>query len=360
MEHDQRDSTEVPIHYVHFNSVASWVSADPKASVASTTPSENDGGNRGSGHSAKTAATNRSTLAHQPLTKTEKWIVSRYKLKLLMAMVLGALALFVSSYDGMDAHLYGANSEREWLWWVVAVPFYVFVAIYFARFVGSYLMRVWLWEIVNSPWVHGAIITLLSGILSEDAADDLFAAALSKPAVVGSASTLTASVITSQPVQEACVGTVVGTLLSTKVADAVVVSAERLLRKPRLQYAMAGFVGNDEFVEPIATQAARILRSEEVACATVGIMERVLEDRDVRSVIKRRAESVAGDAELFTAGRRGLYQALMGRPRRVLDREDTGSTSCEDGEQCQLSPSCLPMQSCSPQPCRWTPTSASV
>lgn len=246
---------------------------------------------------------------------------TRY-LKLFFGTFLGVLALFIWSYEGADEFLYGSNWEREWLWWLVAVPFYLFATIYFARFVGSFLMRVWIWEIVNSPWVHGAVITLMTGILSEETADLLFAAVLSKPAVVQAASAMTSNVISSKDVQDACEKTVQGTLLSLKVHDAVVASAQRLLKKPGLHQATAEFIGDEIFVEPIARQAARIVQNNEVGEAVTDLMQQVLEDQEVRTVIKRRAESVAGDAELFTAGRRGLCESMIGPPSA-----DTGSTS---------------------------------
>lgn len=275
-----------------------------------------------SAQAAPPGKTSRGTTIQHPLTKTEKWFVDTRYLKLFFGTFLGAVALFISSYEGADEFLYGPNWEREWLWWLVAVPFYLFAAIYFARFVGSFLMRVWIWETVNSPWVHGAVITLMAGILSEDTVDLLFTAVLSKPAVVEAASEMTSSVISSKQVQESCIKTVEGTLLSPKVHDAVVASAQSLLKKPDLHQATADLLGDEIFVEPIAKQAVRIVQDDELSEAVIDLMQQVLEDQEVRSIIKRRAESVAGDAELFTAGRRGLCESLLG-PRSA----DAGSSS---------------------------------
>lgn len=324
MKEDQRESTSVP----NVNSV--------RIVSAACEDSRTDHPERGrsAGPSGKSAATNRPTVGQaQSLTKTQLWFVSAQNLKLLFGTVLGVLALFISSYEGADDYLYGPNWEREWLWWLVSVPFYLFAAIYFARFVGSFLMRIWIWEIVNSPWVHGAVITLLTGVLSEETADLLFEAVLAKPAVVQAVSALTASVITSDQVQDACVNTVQGTLLSPNVHDAVVTSAERLLKKPGLHHAMAGFIGNEVFVGPVAKQAARVVQSDEVGEAVIGLMQRVLEHQDIRGVIKRRAESMAGDAELFTAGRRGLREAIMGAPSDP-DPNSAASTSTRRGGGC--------------------------
>lgn len=320
MERDQRaSSSPPPVKVVQISSADS----DDSRAERPSRPHPH------SARSAKTLITNRATVGpQQSLTKTQKWFMSARYLKLFFGTFLGVLALFISSYEGADEYLYGSNWEREWLWWIVAVPFYLFAAIYFARFVGSFLMRIWIWEIVNSPWVHGAVITLLTGILSEETADLLFAAALAKPAVVQAASTLTANVISSHQVQDACVNTVQGTLLSPKVHDAVVTSAQRLLKKPGLHQATADFIGDEVFTDPIARQAARIIQSEDVGEAVIGLMQQVLEDQEIRLVIKRRAESVAGDAELFVAGRRGLCEAMMGPPRPHADSTGSTSSSC--------------------------------
>jgi len=296
-EQESQEPTATACRQVHIVSVASVDSVDPVEPGMES---------RAAKQSGKTFVS-LATAGHHELTENEKWFLSARYLKLAFGTALGVLALFVSSYEGLDVLW-----EREWIWWVVAVPFYVFAAIFFARFVGSYLMRIWTWEIVNSPWVHGAVITLLTGVLSEESADELFAAQLTKPVMVEATSTLTSDVISSLPVQNACVNTVVTTLLSATVLDAVVTSSERLLQDPRLQNAIAGLIGNEAFVEPVAKQAARIVESEEMGHAVVTLMQQVLEDQAVRSVIKRRAESVAGDPELFTAGRRGFCEALIG------------------------------------------------
>lgn len=256
----------------------------------------------------------RATVGHHqvPLTKREVWFLNARYLKLGIGTTLGAFALFLSSNDGLNATLYGAEWERAWIWWTVTVPFYLFCTIYFTRFVGSYLMRIWMWEIVNSPWVHEAVITLLAGILSEESADDLLMSALSKPAVVEGISLLTSALINSDAVQSASVHTVIGVLVSPKVQDAAVTSTERLLADQGLISALAELLGSEAFAKPVARQLARIMENEELAAALVGFTRQILEHRDMRDVIKRRAKSMAGDAELFNAGRKGIWESMAG------------------------------------------------
>lgn len=284
-------------------------------SVGSDDRGRGEGSGRLSGPSvAPSVSSCRATvgLQHPPLTEREAWFLSARYFKLGIGTTLGALALFLSSNDGLNKYLYGADWERAWIWWTVTVPFYLFCTIYFTRFVGSYLMRIWMWEIVNSPWVHEAVITLLAGILSEDTADDLLTAALAKPAVVEGVSTLTAALINSDAVQGASVQTVIGVLTSPKVQDAAVTSTERLLADPGLMHALADLLGNETFAAPVARQVARIMENEELGSALIGFVQRMLEHQGVRDVMKRRAKSMAGDAELFSAGRKGLWESMVG------------------------------------------------
>lgn len=255
----------------------------------------------------------RSTIGRQHslfVAKTKKWYLSARYFKLFIGTFLGVLALFVSSYRDADDSIYGRSLERKWLWWCVAVPFNLFAATYFARFAGSFLMRIWIWELVNSPWVHEAFVSLWAGVLSEEAADMLFVSVLAKPVVPEATSTLTAAVVSCHDVQEACAHAVQMTLQSPEVDNAAAMFAIRLLEKPGLRRATAGFIGNEALVDPLSSQVARVVKSEEVGRSVASFLERVLEDQKVRRIIKRRAESVVRDAEVFSAGKQGLCEAM--------------------------------------------------
>lgn len=319
---------------------------------------------RFSSPSSHSVSSRRATVGVQhPLTDREAWFLSARYLKLGIGTTLGALALFLSSNERLNKYLYGPDWERAWIWWTITVPFYLFCTIYFTRFVGSYLMRIWMWEIVNSPWVHEAVITLLAGIFSEDSADDLLTAALAKPTVVEGVSTLTAALINSDAVQGASINTVIGVLLSPRVQDAAVMSVERLLADRGLIRALASLLGNEKFAAPVARQIARIMENEELASALISFVQQMLEHQDVRDVMKRRAKSVAGDAELYGAASQGLWESVVGRrdpgpthavsilevPYAVDDAmvgpsDSRDSSGCIDGVPCRTRTATRPAQ----------------
>merc|ERR1712107_195250 len=96
----------------------------------------------------------------------------------------------------------GEDWEREWLWWIVFVPVYLICGIMFARFVGTFLLRMWTQDIVSSKFTHETVATLLQGILNEPQVTDSLAASMKQDTLITAASSLVGGVLRNSEVQQ--------------------------------------------------------------------------------------------------------------------------------------------------------------
>jgi len=236
-----------------------------------------------------------------------------------ISLLCGVVAVYVHSSSRMSEWLFGRQWERSWLWWCVAVPMYVYLAIYFARFLGSYLVRTWLKEISESPLTHRAMVTMIKGIVEDEEFADILAGFLDRDAVVDSISGLTAAILSSPDVRNAAAGTTASVILDERVTDAGIEASVAAMQSPKLHESVEGLLQRKELTAPLAMQVARILDDSEVREAAAGLIHGVLDDDEVKDVMHLRAASIVGDKEVVEAGRKGFVDAFFGGFSR--DRE---------------------------------------
>jgi len=224
---------------------------------------------------------------------------------------LGATTLFVQGFLG--SYLFGEDWESAWVWWLVFVPVYVIVFIYFTRFLGTFLLRQWTRDIVQAQFTHQAIGDLLAGILAEPKVTNTLAASMQQGALVEAAAILVASVVRSSEVQAAAAETVAHCLRSQLVIEALGDSIEALLKTPGFPRGLEA-LGNDErLLEPLIAQVSRLLQDDRFVESVAYFLQETLERGEVKDVLKMRCKSIVGDAELYKAGMSGM-RGTVGLP----------------------------------------------
>lgn len=262
------------------------------------------------------------TLAQRHLTETLADVFCRKKRwQLIAAILCGAVAVYVHASSWMSQTLFGKNWERSWLWWCVAVPIDVCLAIYFTRFVGSFVGRIWLQEISESAVTRQAIIALLTGLVRDARVPGLVTALLEHDQVVGAARGLTAGVLRCPGVREAAAGAMASVLSSPETQDATAEAACAVMQRPRLVGAVEALLDSQQLARPLAGQVARLLDDNRVQSAVSRLMHEVLQDDDVREVLHHRAVSLMGDKNVYEAGRKGVAAAMF--PSRYGDSGGT-------------------------------------
>jgi len=231
--------------------------------------------------------------------------------QLIAAVLCGVVAVYTQASSWMSQTLFGANWERSWLWWFVAVPIDVCLAIFFTRFVGSFLGRIWLREISESTITRQAIITLLSGLVQDTRVPELLTALLRHDVVMGSLCQLTASVLQSSEVRKAAAATTASVLGSEATQEATVQATTSIMSNPRLASDMEALLDAKELGRPLAGQVSRLLDDSRVRHSVTELMREVLQDSNVKEVLHVRAVSLMGDRKVYEAGRQGVAAAMF-------------------------------------------------
>merc|ERR1719471_294842 len=130
-----------------------------------------------------------STSSTLSVVHPKRWVVGvralvRRRWQLIMAMICGIFAVYVHASSWMSEILFGRDWERSWVWWFVAVPLEVLLAIYFTRYVGEMLARTWLLEIARSSITKQAILTLTENLISDPRMVEIVARLLDHKLVV--------------------------------------------------------------------------------------------------------------------------------------------------------------------------------
>jgi len=302
------------------------------ASGASATTVQEYGGYRGSERfSGRSTMHNMATaISRSPKVATNAFLDNccrRKSWQLIVSILCGVVAVYVHSSSSFSAWLFGKDWNESWLWWCIAVPMYVYLAIYFTRYLGSYLARTWLREISESPIIHRALVTLVKGIFEEPEFGETLAGFLDQDIVVDSVASLTAAILSSSGVHHAAAGATASVLTDRHVLEATIEASTTAMRDEKLLAGVEELMGRKEFASPLAEQVARLMDDQQVHEAAAGLVHELLEDTSIKEVLHRRAASLIGDAALVEAGRKGLVGAMFGKRGQDQQASAAGSRS---------------------------------
>lgn len=262
----------------------------------------------------------------EPLTIRQHWQRRKPIVGLVIGLLLAVVTIYLHSSVYIRQALYGkSGNENVYLWYLIMVPSYTLTFIFGTRFVGSYVVGVWVKEIVNSQFVHRSVLRLTENIVMDDRMPAIIAGFLMEPQIIGAASRIVAKVTREEKVQNAASTMVSSVLQHQVVLDAATSTAERVLQAKEMRDCTADLLRDQSLAKPLASQVARVLEQPLMVDAVTVFMQSIMEDASVRQEIKSRARSIAADPDLYSATRKGLYDAATGRRSEAED-----SSQCID------------------------------
>eukprot|EP00928_Gymnodinium_smaydae_P055553 TRINITY_DN39067_c0_g1_i1.p1 TRINITY_DN39067_c0_g1~~TRINITY_DN39067_c0_g1_i1.p1 ORF type:complete len:335 (-),score=52.42 TRINITY_DN39067_c0_g1_i1:162-1166(-) len=238
----------------------------------------------------------------------------RGHLQFCIALFFASFTVYVHSSTSWSYLLFGEDRLNSLTYWFIAVPIYIFLAIYFLRFLGSFLMRIWLREVSESVRLREAAIKMAAGLIQDARVPALFAKLMQSPTIVCALSELTAAVLDSAEVQAASSQTTAAVVSSRQVQEATASSCCTLLAHPRLleetRRAVECELRSDRLDSLLATRVAGILTDARLEQACARLVSDLLENHDLRRGLRKRAASVAGDPAVIGASCRSLGAVL--------------------------------------------------
>lgn len=225
--------------------------------------------------------------------------------KLALSFLLGVLAMYLQSSASMREKLLGPdNDTHAFIWWLCYVPMYVGIGLYFFRYFGAFLARVWIRDVCRSKVVQRSAVTFAAGILEDERLPGLLNATLSQGGLVAGAANLATGVARAPGLHRA-VGHAIRQIASEAAADFVkTAEADEVdLENRAVEDALAGHL------------AALFSRHRpEIAGAVAGLMQDVLQEPAlVKQVDEKVRNTVAGtvaDPALYQGIRKGIGQAV--------------------------------------------------
>jgi len=254
-------------------------------------------------------------VARTPVVATDAVLdhcCRRKRWQLIVSVICGCVAVYIHSSQALSDSLFGTNFQHSWLWWTTAVPLYVYLAIYFTRFVGAFLVRTWLREASESPALKQAVISLLKGLVQDDEFIMLTTSILEHESIVSSLAGLTAAVLRAPVLHRAAASATAAVLSSKEVQAAGVEAACASMQSPAVTKGLEALLDEPKLLRPLAGQLVRLCDDPRVRQAVAGLLHELLEDSSVKEVVHVRAVSLVNDRNLIEAGRKGVVGALFG------------------------------------------------
>lgn len=274
--------------------------------------------------------------------------LSRGIVPLFGAVLCGIFAIYLNSFPGWSVKYFGDGPVNTIVWTVVTVPCYTYLAIFFVRFLGSYLARAWLREVSQSTALREATIYFCAGIVKDARVPALFANFTQQPTIVCALNELTLGLLEDKRMQAAASSFVAGVLASPSTRDAAAGAMQELLIRPELHRSMAATLGADVLAQPLAQQITRVLQDERVGGACVDMLTRILEDVNVKQTLHARTASLLHDKKVLRAGCSGVRDAIACCEAPSSTSEfniNTSESSLCDDQNRDASPWCLSMTS---------------
>jgi len=240
---------------------------------------------------------------------------SRRSVHLVLSTLLGVIGVYIWNSKYWSEKLFGENWQDSWEWWLIAVPLYIYIGIYFARYVGSFLVQTWAKEISQSPITHKVLVNLAGGVLRDPAIPALLASVMDQEIVRSSMCDVTTTVLSSPQVQDATALTSAAVLRHPCTLEASAAAAGRLMRNPQLPLDLEACLDSTETSRIVTKQVCKLLQNDDVAEAATDFLQNLLSNPVTSQVMKDRAVSFIQDPKIFRAGGYGLVESL--KPRSI-------------------------------------------
>jgi len=274
-------------------------------------------GSAGSGTSGPFIATvshAASSVCRAPASLTDRLaelFCRKKRWQLIAATFCGALAIWVHASSHASTWLFGGDWEREWVWWLVAVPLDVSLVIFFTRYLASFLFRVWLRDLSESAIIRDTMVKVFSGIAEDTRFQNTVASVLEADEVVRGVSGLICGVMNNPEVHQALASSVAGVLKSDTTAQATFKCASTALQHESVLAVAESFLSSQEVGNALAVNFARVLEDASVREASSGLIHSMLRDEEVRGVLHQRAVSFLQDGKMYRAGGQGFKSAIF-------------------------------------------------
>lgn len=210
------------------------------------------------------------------------------KSQLVVIVLWGTLAAYLINAPDFHDEFDEDNRWTHVLVWVVSVPLYMYLGIYFVRFLGAFLVRSWVREALESENIQKALMRFLSKVLIDKQHTEY---------MKDHFMTVSASLLRNPITHSAAAELVCGVLQDTNVREST---------WETIQYCLQ----HEELPDQISQQVTYLLRDPMVRRATVGMGESLLTDNRVRHMLHSRAKSFIQDEQVFKLGIQGLQNAV--------------------------------------------------
>jgi len=237
-------------------------------------------------------------------------VCSKRSVHLVISTILGVIGVYVWQSSSWSQALYGERWQTSWVWWCAAVPLYIFIGIYFARFAGSFLVRTWLEEVSQSSVTHNALVNIMRGVLNDPAMPAMLASVMNEEIVRSSVCNIIAAVLSSPQVQHAAALAAAAVLRHPSTLEASIAAAGDVLRNQQLLLDLEAGLDSNEMSQFVTTKVCALLRNVLVAEAAVDFLQNVLSHPTMSQALKDRAISFVQDPKVFRAGGHGFIESL--------------------------------------------------
>jgi len=245
-----------------------------------------------------------------------------------MSTTLGVVGVYIWQSSWWSITLFGEQWQQSYVWWFIAVPLYIFVGIYFARYVGSFLARTWANEISRSSVTHKALVELTRGVLSDPTIPVLLASVMNQEIVQNTICDVAAAVLSSPQVQHAASLTSAAVLQHPAVLEAGSAAAGSIFKNPQLGQDLEACLDSGEITALVTAQVCELLQNHKVADAATDFLHNLFSKPAASQVLKDRAVSIIQDPKVFRAGGRGLVESLnFGAMPRCFGSSTTSNPS---------------------------------
>jgi hypothetical protein len=238
---------------------------------------------------------------HTPANEVFKDLY-RSRCKLFFAFILGVSALYVENSAKLRQQLLGDSAgTHSAIWWFACIPVYVAMGIYFLRFFGAYLIRVWVMDVCSSKVVQQSAVTFAAGILEDERLPHVINSALSQDGLVAGLSHIAAGVVRSAELRRALAHTTRHAALeaATSLDRHATADASRELEKGALEVALARQ----------ATALFGRYRTE-ISSAVAGVMHDVLREETLTDEFDKKLKKTLAGTVADPALYRGIKEGI--------------------------------------------------
>jgi len=239
------------------------------------------------------------------------WFCRKKQWQLIAATFCGALAIWVHASSDVSEWLFGNDWSQSWVWWLVAVPLDVSLLIFFTRYLASFVFRIWLRDISESPVIRETFAKVCSGMIEDTQFKSTVANLLADDDVARGVSGLISGVMNNPGVQQAIALSLAGIVTSKTTADAVLQCTSGALRHENVRAEAERFLSSQEVGRALTLNFARVLEDDAVREASAGAVLSILRDDQVGGVLHQQAMSFLQDGKLYQAGGQGFKSAMF-------------------------------------------------